>query len=402
MKQEIKKTLNQGDCEVEELYDDTGWAQTLAKNDTFKNLTFFVIFLSSVWIAVDTDLNKPDASDSMKNLFFYMDNFICTYFFVEISVRFLAFTRKGDAFQFGSFNFDLVLVSLMCIDTWFVPMLMLITGGHASGSSGMASFRVLRLLRIVRIARLGRLVKACPDLMVLVRGMMMAMRAVFSTLLLLVIIIYIFAILFTQTMSGTEAFAGCFDNVPMSMNCLLLDGVFADQADFITKMLETDWLYYAAIVVYLFLTCLTVLNMLIGLVCEVISQAAQAESEERVLVGVRNKVREIMGKLDENMDDKVSRDEFVNMLQIPDVVRLLDEVEVDVCALVECGEFIFHYRQELTFDEFMEEIVKFRGGNPSTVKDTVDMRLFFLREMKKMEERIKDLMIAGPPDALKR
>lgn len=393
MKAEMRKTLTEGDTEVEELYHTTGCAQALAKNDTFKNMTFVVIFISSIWIAVDTDLNKPGASEDWKITFLWMDNFICTYFFVEISARFFAFVRKCDAFTQGSFNFDLALVLLMCFDTWFMPIMAYFSGGENSGSSGLASFRVLRLLRILRLARLGRLVRACPDLVVLVRGMMMAMRAVFSTVFLLVLIIYVFSILFVQMLSGSDVASGNFENIPQAMSCLLLSGVFADQQDFLNQLATVDVLYYFVMIVYLFLTCLTVLNMLIGLVCEVISQAAQAEAEERIFVGVRQKVREALKIIDANNDEKISQMEFANLLRMPDVVKLLNEVEVDVFALVECGEFIFHRRPELTFDEFMEEVVKFRGGNNATVKDCVDMRMFVNNKLMDLEDRMKQVLL---------
>jgi len=138
----------------------------------------------------------------------------------------------------------------------------------------------LRVFRIARVARLGSLFKAMPELLTMVRGMVAATRSVFSMFLVLVIIIYMYAVFFTQMLAGTETGQGCFDNVPQAMNCLLLDGVFADQASFVTKLLDASLGYYVLVLTYLFLVTLTVMNLLIGVVCEVVETVARKSKDE--------------------------------------------------------------------------------------------------------------------------
>ena len=46
-------------------------------------------------------------------------------------------------------------------------------------------FRLVRLLRLTRMARMARLLRAMPELLVLIKGMVVAMRSVFFTLCLL-------------------------------------------------------------------------------------------------------------------------------------------------------------------------------------------------------------------------
>jgi hypothetical protein len=234
----------------------------------------------------------------------------------------------------------------------------------------------------------------CPDLVVLVNGMRMAMRAVISTVTLLLLIIYIFAVLFVQLMSGSDAGAGCFETIPQAMNCLLLDGVFVDQSALILKMLSANWFYYVLILFYLSLACLTVLNMLIGVVCEVVSEAARAEGEARLMLTSRQHLMEAMQELDSNNNGRVSLSEFRQLLEKPSVVRLLDDIGIDVFALVECGEHVFHKKTELDFDEFMAEVGQFRGGKTCTVKDAVDIRMFVLTELRKLEERLQSAICA--------
>merc|ERR1719471_368563 len=149
-------------------------------------------------------------------------------------------------------------------------------------SSGAGNYKdltflmIFRVPRLTRVFRMVRLVRQVPELVILIKAIAIATRAVSAVLTLLLAIIYAFAILFTQLLSGTAAGAGCFETVPQAMISLLHQGVFADQADFISGLLDVDWSYYALMVMYLIVATLTVLNLLIGLLCEIIRVVAQA------------------------------------------------------------------------------------------------------------------------------
>merc|ERR1719401_250053 len=99
-------------------------------------------------------------------------------------------------------------------------------------------------------------------------------------------------------LAGTEGGAGCFDNVPQAMNCLLLNGVFSEEREFISKMLDTHWIFYVVSILYLLLSSLTVLNMLIGVLCEVISVTAKVEQEEMMVLDLKVKMAKLMPHFD--------------------------------------------------------------------------------------------------------
>merc|ERR1712003_287953 len=98
----------------------------------------------------------------------------------------------------GWFVFDTFMVTMMIFETWimFVVVAAAGGGGQSLGNAGM--LRILRLLRLSRMARMARLLRSMPELLILIKGMVAALRSVFFTLLLLVILMYVFAILFRQ------------------------------------------------------------------------------------------------------------------------------------------------------------------------------------------------------------
>merc|ERR1719181_1831707 len=72
-----------------------------------------------------------------------------------------------------------------------------------------------------------------------------------------------------------------------------MTGVFAEQKEAIDHMLDGNLLYYALMLVYLMVSSYTVLNMLIGVICEVISEVARHEKEELTLQELKGTISRV-------------------------------------------------------------------------------------------------------------
>merc|ERR1719162_1509092 len=143
----------------------------------------------------------------------------------------------------------------MVFETWVMLALALVMGS-ASGSGGVSNIsmlRMARLLRLTRMARMARLLRAMPELLVLIKGMVVAMRSVFFTLCLLAGILYIFGIAFVQLMKGTPAGDEFFPSVPAAMNSLLLQGILPDEAAIIEGVGDDEWVFKVIILFYIVL-----------------------------------------------------------------------------------------------------------------------------------------------------
>jgi len=388
LKNRVVQTLVKPEYRVEDYYSEKGCWQWLARARFFQNAALAVILVNVFWIAYETDNNKADVLCNAPMLFQVMDNLFCAFFVFEITVRFMAFNKKCDALRDAWWVFDFVLVAFMVWETWVQVALYLMMSPGGGSHAHLTILRIVRIMRLTRVARMARLLRCVPELVILVKAIALATRSVVFTLCLLISIIYVFAVLFTQLLSGTEVAQGCFDNVPQAMNCLLLKGVFTEQAEFIQKLLSADWVYYVCMLLYLLLASLTVLNMLIGVLCEVVSVVAQVEREDLLVKHLKQRIRAIMGSFDVNGGDNVTKQQFALLMQKPEAMQALHEVGVDVVALVEYGDFIFRERDELSLGEFLTTVLQFRGTNTATVKDVVDMRKFVSRELVSMERRM--------------
>jgi len=279
-----------------------------------------------------------------------------------MSVRFVAFKCKRDAFKDAWFLFDFILVLLMVWETWVEVGLFMLCGNLNSWSpKGASILRVLRVIRITRVARMARLLSSFPELMILLKAILLAVRSVCSTLFLLIITVYVFAVAFVQTLSGTEAGQGCFDSVPLGMHCLIMNGILSSQADIINKMLSAGLVYYVGMLVYALLAALTLGNMLIGVICEVVGSVADVE-RERVMVGdVKHTIGRLLFHIDADHSRTISKSEFVSMLGNQEAIRRLNDVGVDPVALVDYAEFIFKvsgsYNMENSLRQYFRSVV---------------------------------------------
>merc|ERR1719335_1052200 len=160
------------------------------------------------------------------------------------------------------------------------------------------------------------------------------------------------------------------------MYTLLLYGTLLDNVGLLCGRLGNENIMFAGLLLmFILFAAYTVLNMLVGVLCEVVSAVAATEKEEMLVTYVNRKVRAIVDELDKDGDHCISKSEFVKILENFDAVKSLQDVGVDVVGLVDFADVIFDDgAQELSFEKFMDVVLQLRGTNTATVKDIVELR----------------------------
>eukprot|EP00929_Paragymnodinium_shiwhaense_P110759 TRINITY_DN7799_c0_g8_i1.p1 TRINITY_DN7799_c0_g8~~TRINITY_DN7799_c0_g8_i1.p1 ORF type:complete len:795 (-),score=181.08 TRINITY_DN7799_c0_g8_i1:103-2487(-) len=401
MKERLRQNMVKPEYDVCNFYKKKGWCQLVARSPKFENTTLFVIALNALWMAVDTDLNDAAIILNAHPVFQIADHFFCVYFFWEWSMRLGAFRWKRDGLRDAWFVFDTVLVWMMVGETWVMTAVILVMGDAGSGGGlGNASvLRLMRLLRLTRMARMAKLLRSMPELLILVKGIVSATRSVFFTLLLLMILLYIFAIAFRQLLDDTRGIGKShFPTVIASMHTLFLYGTLLDSPGSVTRELGKESFVFAlAFYGFALLAAFTVLNMLIGVLCEVVSAVAAIEKESITCSMVKEGVEQILEEtgIDQDGDNMISQAEFESILDNPEAIRLLKSVDVDVYGLIDLSDFIFSQdsfpfedEKQLSFGEFMDTVLSLRGGESALVKDIVDARKFLKNACQTVEDRI--------------
>lgn len=389
-KERIRTVLVRKSYDVTGFYKDRGCCQRWARSTYFESLTLFVIGVNCFWMGYDTDSNDAITILDAALQFAIMENFFCAYFSFEWAIRFGAFRRKCDTMQDGWFVFDSMLLGLMIAETWVLPAGLLLSGS-SSEQIPPIPIHILRLFRLLRLTRMARMLRSISELMILIKGMAAAARSVFFVMCLLVIVLYVFSIAFTQLAAGTVMGSFYFPTVQHSMYTLLIYGTFLDDiAPFCDEVDAESVACLLLIFVFAILAACTVLNLLIGILCEVVSAVAATEKEEMMVQFVTQKIESLLRAGDCYNDGMISQAEFERILKTPEAVLALEEVGIDPVSIVDFTEHIFHGEDNLegtlNFPKFMEVILKLRQTNECTIKDVVDLRRYIVTQLTTAQE----------------
>lgn len=368
MKSRMRDAFAEPSYIATEHYHKTGWAQYIAKSYWFEHGTMLVILLNSVWLGIDSTINSRALLFDAGPGIIFVENLLCLVFTMEIIIRFLAFKSKLQAFKDFWFVFDFLLAFFMVLETWVIAVVLMVTGEDLF-LINTSVLRMLRLLRLTRVARIARLLRFLPEVMILVRAIGAATRSVILTVLLGLMIVYVFAIAFTQVAVDTPAGNTYFSSLPQAMFSLIFNGCFNNNLVEMARLSFQDDLVVSFLFAgFLLIAPLTVMNLLLGVLVEVVRVVATAEQEGRVVRNLKEELHYAKEAMGED-DSTISQEEFINLLQNDQAIDVLQDVGVDLIALVKDPNIIFDGEAFMGFQDFLDEILLLRGSNTATVKD---------------------------------
>lgn len=308
------------------LYGETKLAARFCCHPFFEPVCLIAICFNALWIGYSTDQQDPDGKEP-PNMYKMTDYGFCFFFSVEILLRIAAY-RSPLSFFFDpvqrSWNlFDFMLVCFLIGETWMLPM---VSKGGAPDLPALSSMRLLRMLRMVRVLRM------VPELAMMVRSLMAAIRSVAMTGVLAVGIMYIFSIILTQwARSHTQKWecsppSTCineaFGSIPKSfltlMQILCFDASFA----LIRAVLDERMPYGLLLLLFILIVAFTVLNMLIGVVCQIVATTSENERN----AAMKQQVEALFRLLEIESTGFISRKELERNKH---VLHELDKVGVD-------------------------------------------------------------------------
>ncbi|MDO3385591.1 ion transporter [Gilvimarinus sp. SDUM040013] len=228
----------------------------LRSNKAFELFVVGIIVFSALVIGAKT----YDIPPILSQIIVITDWFITLFFLVEITIRFIGEPYKRNFFKSAWNIFDalIVIVSLVPIE-----------------DSEMALIG-----RLIRVFRVLRMVSIIPELRILISSLLKAMPQLGYVALLMFIIFYIYGAV------GSFFFAPINDvlwgDIAVSMLTLFRVMTFEDWTDVMYETMEQyplSWIFYVS---FIFLTAFAFLNMIIGIVVNVIeseNRARQLEEE---------------------------------------------------------------------------------------------------------------------------
>lgn len=233
------------------------WFDTIKRIERsvwFQSFIISIIIVAALTVGAKT-YPLPYSAELAIN---YLDSLITAFFLAEIVLRFITYERKTAFFKDPWNIFDTVIVIGSLVPISDTDMVL-----------------VARLLRVLRVLRLVSIV---PDLRVLINALLKAIPKMGYIALLMFIIFYIFGA------AGSIFFAHINDDlwgdIAISMLTLFRIATFEDWTDVMYETMDVypmSWIFY---VVFIFLTAFVFLNMMVGVVLEVMSRETTAEEQQ--------------------------------------------------------------------------------------------------------------------------
>jgi len=395
-----------------EVYKDTGVAQMIARNPFFDSFSILVVFANAVCIGLDAQFNEGSLLRGSTIGWTLVDNFFCIYFLFEWVVRFTALSHKSQATKSRLFVFDTVLVVMIVLETWALPGLFLVGIGGDNfrsnadkASEGIAPLQMLKLCRLLRLARMGRLLRSFPEVVAMMKGVVIASRSVGSVAMLLFSLLYIFAVLIYIMLKDADYeadsdIAAYYGSLLKVMWTLLTQGAFMEGVYESTQCLLEERQYgaFIAFCVFVILSAFTVMNLLIGVLCDVVNKVTTAEKEEQDIRSLQKSIMVTLKELDDDDSGLLSKQEIQEVFEEPGAMKVLKELNVDVNHLVDSMAMHFEFHSEIGMSKVVDLILMMRGDRLVTMKD-INYASTFTRwkitaALKRSELRIEKFMQA--------
>ncbi len=191
----------------------------------------------------------------------WLDIAVTLFFLIEISIRFLGEENKRQFFKdpWNIFDTLVVVISLIPIQ---------------QADSALVA-------RLVRVFRVFRMVSIIPELRMLLNSLVKALPQLGYVLLLMFIIFYVYAAV-GSTLYG-EINPTLWRDIAVSMLTLFRVMTFEDWTDVMYETMEVypfSWFYYIS---FIFLTAFAFLNMVIGIVVNVMNEEHEKIRKEEAL-----------------------------------------------------------------------------------------------------------------------
>ena len=228
--------------------------ERLRSNKLFELLVVTIIILSALLIGAKT----YELSPLVMRILPILDWSITLFFIVEITVRFIGEPEKRRFFRSGWNIFDTLIVVVSVIP--------------------IEDSELALIGRVVRIFRVLRMVSIIPELRTLLNSLLAAMPQLAYVMLMMFIIFYIYAAV------GSTFFAHInerlWGDIAISMLTLFRVMTFEDWTDVMYETMTVYPLSWTFFLSFIFLSAFAFLNMIIGIVVNVLEEEHQRQAKE--------------------------------------------------------------------------------------------------------------------------
>lgn len=332
-------------------------AQRILQQPAFDAFFAFTVIANTVYIGFDVQhsINYPNSSE----IGFHIGHYIFTLaFIVELAIRLAAQGLRffcSEDWMWAALDTFIVISSL-----WDIVMDILYfwrDNGVTQGFSEMSSFkafRIIRITRIVKAVRLMRIFRFIMALRMLITSIMHTLKSLFWAMVLLVLIMYAFAVLLAQVVNdhmleqatgmgvtetqAVDKYFGSVQNTMLTLFMSISNGVSWEHVLAPLRVISLAWVF-----VYLFFIAFTyfaVLNVVTGVFCQSAIDSAQndhaaivqsiLENKEAHLAKIKTLFQSLGGGGKEEEMNFITFPVFEEKINTPEVRDYFESLRLDI------------------------------------------------------------------------
>lgn len=336
-----------------------GLCRRIVESPIFEAVLSVVIFVNAITIGIEADMSIQNDEEEMTWSLIVEVLFLVIYI-LELIIRLVA--NKWRCFRDPWFIFDFVLVT--------VSLLGQVIGAVASFPAVIQQVLILRALRLLRVIRALRMIKQMRGVWRLVSGLLTSCNTMMSTLALLSLVLYIFAVLGIEMIAKDdtlqadvvtsriiqENFSSLFVIMMTLSQFVTMDSIASIYIPLIKKKPELSS-YFIALVIIVSIA----LNLVTAVLVEGALDHARQEKEEDVKLS-NSKFREMIPQLQslfESLDTDKSGElqrteieaaerekraeipaDILDKASVASMTELFEKLDVDKSGSLKSAEFI--------------------------------------------------------------
>lgn len=356
--------------------------QNLVASECFEGTMAFLIIMNVAYVGAEVEHDAQHASRGGA-VFDVFKHFFASVFMLELTLRYMAagwvlfFTDTNnlfDTFLVVTSLFEIIAAGLEAVTE------------TADDLAGLRVIRIVRICRLLRLLRIARVVRVVRPLRMLVHSIFSTLKSLIWALILLGIIIYMFSIIFTQSVTDfikedsqitaieSTALRQDWGRLATSMFTLYLIVTNGrDWYELVDSLATVDPGLIFVLLVYISFIYFAVLNVVTGVFCQTAIESAQhdrdlmmqsmLQNREEFLDRVKHQFGDMFQIFGEGGKDGVNFSEFESHINDPSVQAYLALMELNSADAWGLFQLLGNDEtNSVDVEDFVDGCLRLKGG----------------------------------------
>ncbi|CAE7948182.1 SCN8A, partial [Symbiodinium sp. KB8] len=326
----------------------------LVGSPLFDAFCALIVVSNSIFLGVEVQMGITYFDEGLPVSMSVVQYVYAAWFLLELLLRIRA---DGRNFIFSpDWSWNLLDIFVVITSLWEVAAELVYTIlqndiGDVAGMSSLKAFRIIRVTRVVKVVRLMRVFRFVMAFRTLITSIADTLKSLFWALMLLAVIVYVFAVLFTQAVNdyvldpdnptlpdreleASERYYRSLYHTMLSLFMGVSGGI--NWSEVMAPLLEISPIWVFMFLFYICFTYFAVLNVVTGVFCQTAIESAQNDHTAVVHSILKNKqahvekIRALFNSIGDDQTGIITFAMFEEKINSPAVKAYFEVLGLDV------------------------------------------------------------------------